>query len=258
MDGSVFGSALRSLRKELHLSQEAMAGELGTTQRHLSFLERGRSAPTRTMLGRIVTGLGLSATQRAGLFEASGFRSPYPQRTLETDELRKTLDLLARQVLRHWPFPGFVVDRDWNFLRSNDPGARMLSMFGDPPNMHTMFLSDAFAQVVENWEEASSGFYYRIKEVARHSEQVARAFEHAEARGRFDHVAEATAGLDELPVYVPIVIALPGGPKLRITSMHGRLISVHDALAEGFEVELMIPLDESTEIPMVELFAASD
>ena len=255
MSESTFGDALRALRKQLHLSQEVMAGTLGTTQRHISFLENGRSAPTRAMLGRIVTGLGLSAAHRASLFEASGFRNPYPHRSLEREELLDALELMNRQVLRHWPFPGFVVDRDWNFLRCNAPGTQMLAMFGGPPNMHTMFLSDAFAQVVENWEQASSGFYFRIQEVARRSELVRNAFESAVAAGRFEHVAKLTAGVDDIPVYLPIVIGLPGMPRMQITSMHGRLISVFDAVAEGLEIELMIPLDEETEGPLLELFS---
>ena len=51
-----FGPALRAIRAELGLTQEAVAHALRTTQRHLSFLETGRSAPTREMLGRIVAG----------------------------------------------------------------------------------------------------------------------------------------------------------------------------------------------------------
>lgn len=136
-----FGDALRAVRRELGLSQEAVAHAVRTTQRHVSFLETGRSEPTRAMLGRLVAGLGLTAAQRAALFAASGFRNPYPPRTLDGAELQAVLDLMSRQVLRHWPFPAFVVDRDWNFLRTNDAGARMVASFGGVPNMHALFLS---------------------------------------------------------------------------------------------------------------------
>ncbi|MEM6929054.1 MAG: helix-turn-helix transcriptional regulator, partial [Myxococcota bacterium] len=60
---AAFGPTLRSLRHELRLSQEALAEAVGSTQRHLSFLETGRSAPTRAMLGRIVAALRLTAAQ---------------------------------------------------------------------------------------------------------------------------------------------------------------------------------------------------
>ncbi|MEX1280114.1 MAG: helix-turn-helix domain-containing protein, partial [Acidimicrobiia bacterium] len=156
-----FGRALRSVRGELGLTQEAVAHAVGTTQRHLSFLETGRSSPTRAMLGRLVSALELTAAQRATLFDASGFRNPYPTRTLADADLQATLDLMASQVLRHWPFPAFIVDRDWNFLRANDPASRMIATFGGVTNMHTLFLSPDFRAVVTNWEQASGSFYTR-------------------------------------------------------------------------------------------------
>jgi len=246
-----FGETLRSVRRELGLSQEAVALALGTTQRHLSFLETGRSGPTRAMLGRLVAGLGLTASHRAALFAASGFRNPYPPRTLDGEELQASLDLMARRVLHHWPFPAFVVDKDWNFLRMNAPGERMIAAFGGVPNMHALFLSPAFGALVTNWEQASASFYMRIQEVARRSPSVATALERAVAEGRFDHVARVLGGLDadmeEVPVFVPIEVQLPNGAQMRFTSMHGRWVSVHDAVAEQFEVELLVPLDDASE-----------
>jgi transcriptional regulator with XRE-family HTH domain len=242
-----FGPTLRSIRRDLGMSQEAVALAVGSTQRHISFLETGRSEPSRVMLGRLVTGLGLSATHRAALFASSGFRNPYPPRTVEGAALQAVLDLMAQQVLRHWPFPGFVVDRDWNFLRTNPPGARMVAAFGGVTNMHALFLSPAFGALVTNWERASASFYTRIQEVARRSSVVRQALDEAEAAGRFDHVASVLGGAEEVPVYVPIAVTLPGGAQMQFTAMHGRWASVHDAIAEGFEVELLVPLDASSE-----------
>jgi len=242
-----FGDALRSVRRELGLSQEAVAHAVGTTQRHLSFLETGRSEPTRTMINRLVAGLGLTAAHCAALFSASGFRNPYPARALEGEALQATLDLMAQQVLRHWPFPAFVVDRDWNFLRTNEAGKRMIASFGGVSNMHALFLSPAFREVVTNWEPASSSFYTRIQEVARRSSVVRAALDKALDDGRFDHVSHTLGDMDEVPIYVPIEVQLPTGSRMRFTSMHGRWASVHDAVAEQFEVEFLVPLDEASE-----------
>ncbi|MEM6289682.1 MAG: helix-turn-helix domain-containing protein [Myxococcota bacterium] len=250
-----FGDALRAVRRDLRLSQEAVAHAVGTTQRHVSFLETGRSEPTRAMLGRLVAGLGLSAAHRASLFGASGFRNPYPPRALEGDELQAILDLMSRQVLRHWPFPAFVVDRDWNFHRMNEAGARMLAAFGGVSNMHTLFLSPAFGELVTNWEAASASFYTRIQEVAGRSSAVRAALDVAVQSGRFDHVAKVLGGPREVPVYVPIEVELPGGACMRFTSMHGRWAAVHDAVAEQLEVELVVPLDEASEVVVAAAFS---
>lgn len=200
---------------ELGVTQEAVALAIGTTQRHLSFLETGRSAPTREMLGRLVAGLGLSAAQRAALFEASGFRSPYPERELDAGEVQAVLDLMEGQVLRHWPFPAFVVDRDWNFLRTNAPGAAMIEAFGSVANMYSLFLSPEFGQVVTNWEDASGSFYTRIQQVAHRSSVVRAALDRAIAAGRFDHVPAVLAGDADVPAFIPIEVRLPGGAEPR-------------------------------------------
>lgn len=242
-----FGEAFRAVRRARGLTQEAVALTVGTTQRHVSFLETGRSTPTRAMLGRLVAGLGLTAGQSAALFAASGFRNPYPARAVEGEALQATLDLMAQQVLRHWPFPAFVVDRDWNFLRANRPARRMIAAFGGVPNMHALFLSPAFGERVVNWEQASGSFYTRIHEVARRSPAVRAALDEAVAAGRFDHVARVLGGPEDVPVYVPIEVEMPDGARMRFTSLHGRWATVHDVVAEQFEVELLVPLDGSSE-----------
>ncbi|MEM8487452.1 MAG: helix-turn-helix domain-containing protein [Bacteroidota bacterium] len=249
-----FGSALKSIRQDLGLSQEALAHVIGTTQRHLSFLETGRSTPSRSMIARIVTSVRLPSANRALLFDAAGFRSPYPQRELDDAEVQGTLDLITSQLLRHWPFPGFVVDKDWNFLRANAPGQRMINMFDGVSNMHTLFLSPKFQPLVTNWEAASASFYTRIQEVAQRSKPVRDALEAAIRLGRFEHVPQFLAGNEDVPIYVPIIVQIADQPPLRFTSLHGRLVSVHDAIAENFEVELMVPLDANSEVPMHVLF----
>ena len=242
-----FGEALRAVRRDLRLSQEAVAHAVGTTQRHVSFLETGRSEPTRSMLGRLVAGLDLTAAHRSALFAASGFRNPYPPRALDGEELQDVLDLMSRQVLRHWPFPAFVVDRDWNFLRTNDAGGRMLAAFGEVSSMFELFLSPEFSALVTNWERASGSFYTRIQEVARRSPAVRAALDAAIEGGRFEHVARVLSGTEEVPVYIPIEVQLPDGARMRFTSMYGRWAAIHDTVAEQFEVEFLVPLDESSE-----------
>jgi hypothetical protein len=209
------------------------------------------------MIARIVSAVRLSSAQRAALFETAGFRSPYPRRKLDSEDVQQTLDLLASQLLRHWPFPGFVVDNDWNFLRANQPGKRMIEMFDNVSNMHALFLSKQFQALVSNWEPASASFYTRIQEVARRSKLVRDALDEAIADGRFEHVPRFLAGTDEVPIYVPIIVQLPDQPPMRFTSLHGRLVSVHDAVAERFEVELMVPLDKESEKPMQALFGSA-
>ena len=60
-------------------------------------------------------------------------------------------------------------------------------------------------------------------------------------------MAGVLGGPEEVPIHVPIEAQLPGGARMRFTSLFGRWASVHDAVAEHFEVELLVPLDEGSE-----------
>ena len=62
-----FGKTLKTLRRTLGISQLALAAQLSSTQRHLSFLETGRSKPTVGFLRRLCSELNLSAAQRSAV-----------------------------------------------------------------------------------------------------------------------------------------------------------------------------------------------
>ena len=72
-----FGEALAEERRASGMSQHRLALDVETTQRHISFLETGRSRPTREMILRLSDALELQPSRRADLFESAGFVSPY-------------------------------------------------------------------------------------------------------------------------------------------------------------------------------------
>ncbi len=242
-----FGANLKSLRNDLGLSQEALASALGSTQRHVSFLETGRSSPSQAMIGRLATELQLSAAQRATLFESSGYTNPYRRRDFTSTEVIETLDMLEHRVLAHWPFPGMVMDADWNVLRMNAPAAALFGMVGNITNMLELFLSPDFTKHIENWEECSSAFYFRLQSAAARNDTIRYAFEEARLQGMFDHIPTHMTRNADIPIFIPAIIRLPDGSRLKLTSILGSLVSVHDALVEGFDIELMLPVDAESE-----------
>jgi len=247
-----FGSALRALRQTLGLSQMALAHRLHSTQRHISFLETGRSRATPAFLQRLCTELNLSAAQRGALFEASDLRNPYPARGPDDAEIARALDLIEHRVLRNWPFPAFALDRDWTVLRANAGARAMFAGFGidlaEPrPSLLALLLSPAFHSAIRNWQDASLGLYFRLQRVAEHVPEIAAAFQAARADGLFDHIPARLTAQGEAPVLLPIEIAPPGGPVLRLTPFVGQLASLQDAHLDAVEIEFMIPLDDETE-----------
>ena len=250
-DQASFGGTLKSIRRELGISQNELALTIGSTQRHISFLESGRSQPSRDMIGRLSAELGLGPGWRAALFEASGFQSPYPRRDLSSDEILETLDMLEARVLAHWPFGAFILDKSWNVLRMNTPARTMFAPFlatsNAPLNMLAVLTSALFIDRIENWEECAIALYLRMQKHAREDETVRHGFEDAKARGVFDNIAESIAEQTDVPIFMPVHLSIPGGPSIRLTSLVGSFVSVHDAVVEGFDIELVVPMDQASQ-----------
>jgi transcriptional regulator with XRE-family HTH domain len=113
------GEHLRALRLRRRLTQLELADALEISTRHLSFLETGRSRPSRAMVLRFAESLQLSLRACNALLVAAGFAPSYPERPLSDPELtaaRRAIDVLLKG---HEPYPAFAVDRHWTLIASN-------------------------------------------------------------------------------------------------------------------------------------------
>lgn len=249
-----FGAVLKDVRAGLGLSQAALAGHLGSTQRHVSFLETGRSRPTPYFVTRICKELSLSIAQKASLYQAAGLATPFATRERSSDEIKAALDMIHDRVLANWPFPALVLDENWTILRSNRPFDAFFGPFlkdgNVQPNLLEILVSDSFRSLIANWDDAASTFFFRLQASAAHSERVHAVFKTCRANGLFDNVKTQLQGTSEMPVYVPISVCLPNGMHLKVTSLLGKLASIQDALVEGFEIELMLTTDAASETMM--------
>jgi len=162
--------------------------------------------------------------------------------------------MLQDRVLANWPFPALVLDPDWTVLRSNAPFDRMFGGLmpegNAAPNLLAALVSDPFLSMIRNWDEVAGILYYRMQRSAAHSAHVAEVFARARTEGTFDTIERGLTGSAEIPVFVPVRLELPGGVELEMSSLLGQLASCQDALVEGLEIELMVPLTEASEQAM--------
>ena len=121
-DGRVngFGPALKDWRSRRRLSQLDLALRAGTTQRHVSFMESGRSVPGRGMVLRVAESLDLPLRERNGLLLAAGYAPSYPETRLDDPAIRPVLDGLRRLLDGHRPYPAIVVDKYGILVAAND------------------------------------------------------------------------------------------------------------------------------------------
>ena len=249
-----FGHVLKDIRAARGLSQTALALALDSTQRHVSFLETGRSLPTGSFLSRICRAMSLNIAQRINLYDASGLANPYVSRDMGSDEIRDALDMIEKRVLKNWPFPALVLDPDWNVLRQNDAFTLFFKPLApqgnEQMNLLEVLMSDILQSLIQNWDEAAGVLFFRLQRAAAHSPRIAKVLLAAQEQGRFEGMEQHLNGLTEIPVFLPIRLVLPNGPEIQISSLLGKLASSQDALIDGLEIELMVPLDETSEQTM--------
>lgn len=111
------GDQLRDWRQRRRLSQLDLALQADLSARHLSFLETGRSRPSREMLLRLAEALDLPLRSRNALLIAGGFAPIYPERPLEASP--SVRDVVQRLLDCHMPFPALAIDRGWNLIAAN-------------------------------------------------------------------------------------------------------------------------------------------
>ncbi len=126
MSRQPFGDQLRLWRQRRYLSQQALADRAALSARHLSFIETGRSTPSREMVLRLAERLGVPLRERNPMLEAAGYAPMYRHSSLDAPEMqaaRRSLDVVLRS---HLPNPSLAFDRFYNVVAANQAVGALL------------------------------------------------------------------------------------------------------------------------------------
>lgn len=121
------GDLLREWRQRRRLSQLDFAVEAEISSKHLSFLETGRSRPSREMLLKLAELLDVPLRERNTLLIAAGFAPMFSERNLDDPSLQAARDAMEMVLKGHEPYPAIAVDRHWTLLAANRAIAPMLT-----------------------------------------------------------------------------------------------------------------------------------
>ena len=136
----LIGEHLREWRQRRHLSQLDLAVDAEISARHLSFVETGRSAPSRDMVLKLAERLDVPLRERNVLLVAAGFAPAFPQRSLEDPALKSAREAINLVLKAHEPNPALAYDRHWNLVSANRMVAPLLDgvpqrLLGQPFNI---------------------------------------------------------------------------------------------------------------------------
>jgi transcriptional regulator with XRE-family HTH domain len=253
--GSVrtIGDLLREWRQRRRLSQLDLACEAEISTRHLSFLETGRSLPSREMVLHLAEQLEVPKRDRNVLLVAAGYAPMFPERSLQDpvlDGARKAIDLVLEAQK---PYPAFALDRHWNIAASNSALPELYvgvtpTLLQPPINALRLSLHpDGLAPKITNLPE------WRAHLLARLRRQIDLTGD-AELIALLDEVAKFPGGVSKTPippsatqhaVMVPLQIAVDGSVLsfFSTTTIFGTPVDV--TLSE-LALECFYPADDAT------------
>ena len=113
------GQLLREWRQRRRLSQLDFAVEAEISSKHLSFLETGRSQPSREMLLRLAEILDVPLRERNAMLIAAGFAPMFSERRLDDPALHAAKEAVDLVLKGHEPYPALAVDRHWHMIAAN-------------------------------------------------------------------------------------------------------------------------------------------
>jgi transcriptional regulator with XRE-family HTH domain len=113
------GGLLRTWRERRRLSQLELAGAADVSARHISFLETGRSVPSRAMLLRLSERLQIPLRERNALLLSAGYAPMYAERRLDDPALQQARRAVELVIAGHAPYPALAVDRHWTLVSAN-------------------------------------------------------------------------------------------------------------------------------------------
>jgi transcriptional regulator with XRE-family HTH domain len=243
---SPFGARLRQWRRQRGLSQLGLAGAAGSTPRHISFLETGRSHPSRQMVLRLAEALGASLREANELLHAAGLPAAYPQSELASPDLAPYRAAIERLLAAHEPYPAMALDARYTVVAANRPSA---ALFG-PELVGSNFVRDALAdpataQTIVNWPEVAWAGLDRLRQDARRS-----PFD-AELRSLISLAEAALDGVPRLSAGEGGLMFCPwfriGSTVVRTIAMTARFAHPTEVTLDELHIELTYPMDDDAD-----------
>lgn len=257
---SGFGNALKGWRAARSVSQLELGLAAGVSQRHISWLETGRSRPSRGMVVQLAEALDVPLRERNALLEAAGFADLYREHDLEAAHMEAVRGALEAMLAGHEPYPCLVVDRLWNIVMRNRGAERLFSLpgpleerwraigAGDRPNIALLTLHPkGFKPLITNFDAIAESFVLRIKrDMARYAGEETREQYRALLSLLSDYEAGEGAG-PQGPLLPALTIDLRMGERvLRLLSVVSTFGTPQDVTTDELRIESFFPGDEAS------------
>ena len=255
--GSPFANTLKKWRKFRKFSQLDLSLEAGISQRHLSFLESGRSRPGKETIMELAEALSMPLRDRNQLLNSAGFTAVYKERAIDDTTMVTIQNALKMTLDHHEPFPALAVDRKWNLFMANNASMKLIELMGPPDqslfeegklNVYRMTFSEyGFRPFISNWSQIANPLLLRLQREV--NDDPANEF----LSGLLDEMQRLSCtenySAEDIAATVAPVLSLHmklGDIELKMFSMISSFGTALDVTASEIKVETFFPADDFT------------
>ncbi|MGW9449041.1 helix-turn-helix domain-containing protein [Streptomyces sp. NPDC055632] len=250
------GPLLRGWRERRRLSQLELALRAGSSARHVSFVETGRSRPSEEMVLRLAEHLEVPVRERNALLLAAGYAPRYAETPLDAPRLEALREGVERLLRGYEPYPALVVDGSYTVVAANRGVGLLLDGLPEhllAPPLNTMRIAlhpEGLAPRIRNLRE------WRGHLLSQMERQIALARSDS-LRELYEEVAAyppppgAGSGPEEPETEPYPYFALPlriehGGRVLSFVSSISTFNTPMDVTVAELAIETLIPADPET------------
>lgn len=245
------GPMLRSWRERAGLSQLDLALRADSSSRHISFIETGRSRPSREMVLNLAEQLEVPVRERNALLVSAGYAPHYPETPLDSPALEHLRADLERMVTAYEPYPALALDGAYQVLAANRGIVMLLDgvapwLLEPPVNaMRITLHPDGLARRIVNFREWRGHLLHQMERqlALLRSESLRALYEEVTAYplppGGEETVGEAS------PFALPMVIE-HAGRRLAFLSAVTTFNTPMDVTVSELAVETFLPAGPET------------
>lgn len=244
------GHLIKAWREQRRLSQLDLAGEAEISQKHLSFIESGRSAPSREMIVRLAEHLDIPLRERNALLLAAGFAPLYRDRPLDDPALVRARASIERLLKAHEPFPALAVDRHWTMIAANSAVTALIAgvepeLLRPPVNVLRLSLHPkGLAPLIVNLSEWRAHLLDRAKRQVRLTRDAGLERLLGEISA-YPHTGPAAPEIHDDEIAIPLKLRTPGGVLSFFSTITVFGTPVEITLSE-MSLEAFYPADDAT------------
>lgn len=248
VQASPFGTLMRTWRQRRRLSQLDLALEADVSARHVSFIETGRSAPSRSMVLKLAAALDVPAREQNQLLLAAGLAPVYTEHALDDPGMSAVRSGVERVLAAYNPFPCLAVDRGWNVLQVNAGTALLLDgvaphLMERPNALRISLHPDGLAPRIRNLAQWRHHVIGRLRREAA----VSASPDSSALLAEIESYPGGQSGAAELGgVVVPLELDGGNGAVLRFLSTVTTFGTALDLTAAELSIEAFLPADDAT------------